>query len=66
MGILRFPAPGQQIRLDAPPGEIVEDLIGGDSIAARKHNQLLHVVHIEIAHAPGSDQSRAHQRLEAR
>src|SRR5262249_13727463 len=47
----------------AAPREIIEHLIAGDRIAARKRDEFLHVLDVEIAHAPGADEAVALQLL---
>src|SRR6185369_3782224 len=57
--------PRDEVGLDAPPREIVEHLVGGDGVAAGKRGKLLHVVNVEIAHAPRLDQAVAQKGLKS-
>ena len=53
--------PRQQVPLNAPPREIVQDLVGHAS-AATGGDELDHIVGIEIADAPVTDLARTLQR----
>ena len=60
-----LPHQGQQVILDAPASDIIKDLIGGTVSAVRLGEQLLHIVRIQIGHAPRPDQTILFQLLHA-
>src|SRR5690606_42112525 len=55
---------GQEIEFRAAPGRIVEDLVDGAGLAALAIQQFLHVVGVEVRHAPMADQPVLLQRLD--
>ena len=57
--------PGQQVELDAAAAERVPHLVGAAGRAAGHGHQLLHVVQVEVAHAPVADPAQLLQPLEA-
>src|SRR5215208_4334155 len=63
---LPLPQPWNEALFDAAARQVVEHLIGCDRLAARKHDELFHVVGIEIADAPAAYFSGLDQRSKAR
>ncbi|MCY1507879.1 hypothetical protein D9M68_421680 [compost metagenome] len=56
--------PGQKVEFDAAAREVVEHLVDRDVLSVRHRKQFLHVVDVEIRHAPGADLAGLFQRLE--
>ena len=57
-------APRQEVELDSPAREVVEDLIGRHRVAARQGDELDQVGRVEVADAPVADQPGALQLAE--
>src|SRR5215813_4850397 len=58
--------PGQHVVLDGSLLQVVQHLVTNNAALASNGPSLFKIVHIEVAHAPGEDLSRASKLFESR